>query len=293
MSSFSQASVSLESLFIQVALKLYVNLTNTTGETLLLDRLESPIKIYILRSILEEIQKLCINISYYSSKKTNVKYKVDRFLQLIFIRITKKLNQDLFSLNNSQDFENHSEIKWLLKNFEIENGELVKLLLIQLTSMDPFEAGGPLGYKKKTNNEKLLISLLENITLKFSNVILYNLVLNFKISSSIFKQVSGFEVSSLKVQKNNLYWSSYLQSTFFRPKYIYTSLYVLKVINYDGFCHKLVHMPILRMHEEKNLTALQFIVLLYFEVLDFLFPKVLNSLNLLKTSFIKKLSVYP
>lgn len=286
----SQNVIGLELIFTQVLLKINTNLTNVTGEILLLDRVENQIKVYILRSILEEVQKLSINLSYYNSRKTNVNYKVDRFLQLILIRVYKKLRREIL-ISNTYFYDDYSELKWLLKNFEIENGELLKLMVNHFISLDGdmFQGYG----RKKINTEKLLICIVENLILKFSNVILYILLLNSKVPIYLFKAVSEPEVYSLKVEKNNLYWTSYLSSTFLRPKYIYTSLYVLKVIGYEGLCNKLVYLPKLRAQEEKHLTTLQFTVILYFELVDFIFPKLSYFLKALKTFFIRKLSVYP
>ena len=286
----SQNVIGLELIFTQVLLKLNTNLTNVTGEILLLDRVENHLKIYILTSTLEEVQKLSINLSYYNSQKTTVSYKVDRFLQLILVRVYKKLRREIL-ISNTYFYDQYSELKWLLKNFEIENGELLKLLINHLISVDVETLQGY--YQKKINTEKFLICILENLILKFSNVILYILLLNSKVPTYLLKGASEPELYSLKVEKNNLYWTSYLSSTFFRPKYIYTSLYVLKVIGYEGICNKLVYLPKLRAHEEKHLTTLQFTVILYFELVDFIFPRFYHSFNVLKTFFVKKLSVYP
>lgn len=285
----AQNVIALELIFTQVLLKVNTNLTNVTGEILLVDRLENQIKIYILRSILEEMQRFCINLSYYSSQKTNVTYKVDRFLQLILIRVYRKLRRDILIYNN-YFYDQYSEIKWLLKNFELENGELLKLLINHLISLEISYLNGY--SRKKSNTEKLLISLLENLVLKFSNIILYILILNAKVPSYIFNVASEPEIASLKLEKNNLYWNSYLSSTFFRPKYIYTSLYVLKVIGSEGLCNKLVYLPHLRVHEEKHLTTLQFSVVLYFEVIDFIFPRLNQGFKMFKMFFIRKIKIY-
>ena len=286
----SQNVIALEFIFAQVLLKLSTNLTNITGEILLLDRLENHIKIYILRSILEEIQRLCINLSYYNSHKTNVNYKVDRFLQLILIRVYKRLRKEIL-ISNKYFYDQYSEVKWLLKHFELENGELLKFMINHLIVLKVSDLSAYC--RKKVNTDKLLTSILENLVLKFSNIILYVFILNSKVPTYIFRSVSEPELYSLKVEKNNFYWNSYLSSTFFRPKYIYTSLYVLKVIAYEGLCTKLAYLPNLRVHEEKHLTKLQFTVLLYFELVDFIFPRLTYFFHTLHTFFIRKLSVYP
>ncbi len=280
---------SLEFIFTQVGLKLYTNLTNATGEIILLDRLENASKIYILRVILEELKKLCINITYYNSKQTPIKYKIDRFVQLLLIRVHKKLDPDLLLLSPCL-YEQSLEIKWLIKNFEMENGELLKLILNHFASIKSPHHNSYSGTNFIT--DKLISSILEDLVIKFSTIVLYTFILNFnKVSIPIFKEVSGDQLWSLKSEKNNLYWTTYFRTTFFRPKYIYTSLYSLKVINHDGLCNKLVYLPILRISEEKSLTTIQFIVLLYFEILEFVSPKMMYFFTFLKKIFTIKLNL--
>lgn len=277
--------IGLEFIFNQVALKLYTNLTNVTGDIILLDRLESPIKIYVLRMILDEIKTLFINVTYYSLKEMGVKYKMDRVLQLLLIRVHKRLYSDI-SFSSTYFYDQSSEIKWLVKNFEMENGELLKLILDHfVTSVNGLQKN--LYFRKKIITDRLAISILEDILIKFSTIILYSLILNLRVSTSIliFNKLSNSQLCSLKLQKNNLYWNTYFRTTFFRPKYIYTSLYVVKVINYDGFCNKLVYLPILRISEERTLTNLQFIVLLYFEVIEFFSPKIMHFFTVFKRFF--------
>jgi hypothetical protein len=274
--------IELEFIFNQLALKLYTNLTNTTGDIILLDRLENPIKIYVLRIILDEIKTLVINITYYSSKGTSVKYKIDRLLQLLLIRVHKRLYSNI-SFSSPYFYDQSFEIKWLVKNFEMENGELLRLVFDYfVTSVSMLQKN--LCFKRRIITDRLVISILEDSLIKFSIIILYSLILNLRVPTSIliFNKLSDTQLCSLKSQKNNLYWSTYFRTTFFRPKYIYTSLYLLKVINYDGFCNKLVYLPILRISEERTLTNLQFIVLLYFEVIEFFSPKIMQFFTFFK-----------
>lgn len=283
----SRKLTALDLLFSKVSLKLHSQLNNLTGESLLLDRLEKDLKLYILKSILEELKILGINISYYKLKNSSITYKTDRFLKLLLLRVQRKLNQDLiFPLHNFQYYS--LQTKWLINNFEIEDGQLIKLLLDEFTSIQRFHSKTlPSSF---TYNINLLSSILENIVLKVSEIVLYNFLLTLPDFTSIFAKSMEGEIYSLKSQKNNLYWNSYIKSTFFRPKYIHTSVYVVKIITCEGLCNKLLYLPNLRVQEEKNLPTVQFIILIYFEVVDFIVPKLMFIFRSLKTVFIPGLS---
>lgn len=277
----------LDLLFSKVSLKFYSQFNNLTGESVLLDRVEKELKIYVLRSILEEFKTLGVSISYYKLKHLVVTYKTDRFLKLLLLRVQRKLNRDfLFSRNNLQ--YSSLQIKWLISNFEIEDGQLIKLLLDELLCIQTLQSKNlSLDFKHSIN---LLSSILENIVIKLSEIVLYSFLLTLPDVTSIFSKSMDGEIYSLKAQKNNVYWNSYIKSTFFRPKYIYTSVYVVKIITSEGLCDKLLYLPNLRLQEEKNLSTVQFIVLIYFEVVDFVTPKITSAFRVLKTLFRSKLS---
>lgn len=279
----------LDLVFSKVSLKLHSQLHNLTGESLLLDRLEKDLKLYILKCILEELKTLGINISYYKLKNSSITYKTDRFLKLLLLRLQRKLNQDfVFPLHNFQYYS--LQTKWLITNFEIEDGQLIKLLLDEFTSIQNLKSKNVSA--SSNNNLNLLSSILENIVLKLSEIILYNFLLTFPDFTSIFAKSMEGEIYSLKSQKNNLYWNSYIKSTFFRPKYIHTSVYVVKIITCEGLCNKLLYLPNLRAQEEKNLPTVQFIILIYFEVVDFIVPKLMFVFRSLKILLIPALNAF-
>jgi hypothetical protein len=92
-------------------------------------------------------------------------------------------------------------------------------------------------------------------------------------------------VDFLKIQKNNFYWQAYLVSTFLKPKYIYYNLYSLKVLNKYGIVNKLVYLPSLNRKERYQFSSIQLSVLFYFELIDFMYPKLFQIIQRSKKLF--------
>jgi hypothetical protein len=258
--------LNLDLIFSQVSLKLHVNIANVTGSSLLSDCLKTEIQIYLLHSVLEELKTFCINVMYYKSRKDNFGYRVDQILQLILLLVQKKIMRELYFLNTNINYSS-SEAKWLLKNLETEDGELISWVFEKLF-LDINDLGS-----KEVNSDKLLISILETVALKLTNILTYLLLMEVSSNHSILKDNTKVDIICINSQKNNLYWQSYIKSTLFKPKYVYRGVYTLYIFTFNGVCNKLVYLPSLRLKEKKYLSALQFTVLMYLEILDFVYPK--------------------
>nr|BDA99110.1 hypothetical protein [Hemiselmis andersenii] len=263
--------ITLEKVFSQVSLKLHVNLANVTGSSLLSDCIKKEIKRYLIGCVLEEMKIVCINLIYYKVCNSNFEYKVDKILQLIIISVQKKVKEEFQFLNTNINYSS-SEAKWLLKNLESEDGELLKLVLkrlvLDLTLIS-----------KRNNHEnlqttKLMISIIETLVIKLTEILTYLLLIELSSNQAIVEDDTNIDILSINSQKNNLYWQSYIKANFLKPKYIYSGVYSLKILTKRGVCNKLVYLPKLRLKEKKYLSTLQFTVLMYLESLDFIFPKI-------------------
>jgi hypothetical protein len=258
--------LNLDLIFSQVSLKVHVNVANVTGSPLPSDCLKTELKIYVLHSVLEEFKTLCINVMYYTSRKHHSGYKVDRILHLIVILAKKKITRELHFLNTNISYSS-SEAKWLLHNLETEDGELIKWVFEKLF-LDINDLG-----LKEVNSDKLLISILETIVLKLTDILTYLLLLDVSSNRSILEDNINVDIVHINLQKNTVYWQSYVKSIFFKPKYIYSGVYIVHIFTSHGVCNKLVYLPTLRLREKKYLSTLQFTVLMYLEVLELVYPK--------------------
>jgi hypothetical protein len=258
--------LNLDLIFSQVSLKLHVNVANATGSALLSDCLKTDIQIYLLYSVLEELKVFCINVMYYKSRKQRFGYKVDRILQLILILAQKKITNELYFLNTNINYSSF-EAKWLLKNLETEDGELIKWVFEKLL------LGSTYPGSKELPSDKLLIAILETVVLKLTNILTYFLLFELSFNRSILEDSTNVDTSFINSQKNNLYWRFYIKTTLFKPKYVYCGVYALYIFTSNGVCNKLVYLPALRLKEKKYLSTLQFTVFMYLEVWDFVSPK--------------------
>lgn len=259
--------IKLELIFAQISLKLQLNITNSTNYPLLSDSLNKDIKLYILQSVLAETKTLFINLIYYKSHRIVTSYKMDRILQLLVVLVQKKILQELSFLKINVNYSS-PEAKWLLKNLEMEDGELIKWvfdkLFVQATYPEVLDV----------NSYSLLMAIIENLILKLTEIISYLLLMELHIEPSILAENVELDLLIINTQKNNLYWNSYIKNTFLKPKNIYSGIYNLKIIRFNGFCDKLIYLPNLKVKEKKYLSTLQFIVLMYLEAIDFFYPKV-------------------
>ena len=261
--------IKLEMIFSQVSLKLHVNLSNVTGSSLLSDCIKKEVKTYLISSVLEELKTVCINLIYYKASSKYFDYKVDKVLQLIIISVQKKVKEEFQFLNTEINYSS-SESKWLLKNLETEDGELLKLVFKRLLlDLTPSSSAN-----KEPHTIKLIVSIIETLVIKLTEILTYLLLVELSSNRAIVEDNTNIDILSINSQKNNLYWQSYIKANFLKPKYIYTGVYSLKILTKRGICNKLVYLPKLRLKEKKYLSTLQFTVLMYLESLDFIYPKI-------------------
>src|SRR6056300_49401 len=269
-------------IFTQISLKLQLNIINATGSPMLSDCLKKNVKLYLLQEVLTEIKTILINLIYYTDKAEGLNYKVDRVLQLVLIFVQKKMIHQLKFVESNLNYSS-SEAKWLLKNLETEDGELIKWVFEQLfvSIID--------NHTLDLKQQMLIISILETLILKLTDILTYLLLIELKSNSRIVENTFDVDTLFINAQKNNLYWNSYIKTNFLKPKSIYSSIYNLKIFTGNRFCNMLVYFPMLKLKEKKYLSTLQFIVLIYLESIDFLYPKIQWTFRKVSTKLISLL----
>jgi hypothetical protein len=115
------------------------------------------------------------------------------------------------------------------------------------------------------------------------------LFLDIEVKKLFYEQFFNSNLDILRTQKNNLYWQAYITSTFLRPKYIYYNLYNIKTLDKYGISIKVIYLPNLIRREKYKFSNIQSVILVYFELIDFFYPKVFqvlqNSKNVLELIF--------
>lgn len=258
----------IEIIFNKIALKIHLNLINISSDFLSFDQLKKEVKIYILNCVLYELKKFVINDLYYKSKNSNAVFRPDKFFELILLRVKKTLGKQFDFLNRVQ--LSTSELSWVVKYLESEEGELFNLV-VYILSLN--ESSDRLSYINGFDKFKLLLAVIESLVIKISSAFLYVIFLNCELKQLVYKGLFYPNVDFLKIQKNNFYWQSYLVSTFLKPKYIYYNLYSLKILNRYGIASKLIYLPALNRKKGYQFSSIQLSVLFYFELIDFVYPK--------------------
>lgn len=160
--------IHFELIFTKISLKLHFNLVNSTDSSLLSDFIQNDVKVYLLSSVLEEIKNVSINILFYKSKDQSFSYKLDKLLYLMLVNLKKKITSKYSLLKIKYA---SAEAKWLLKNLELEDGELIKWafeeLLVKCTNIKCIDI----------SSDRLLISIVESFMLKITDILSYLLIL--------------------------------------------------------------------------------------------------------------------
>ena len=264
----------IESIFITIYLKVSLNVVNISEESLSFDSFKKEIKIYILNCVLDEMKSFIITDVYYKSQNLNCASEPDKFFELILLRVKKVIQKECRFPQNEEIFS--SEYDWVVNYLETEDGELLDLALY-MVHLHLYHKSFPtiIGFDRF----KLTIALLENLIIKLSNVFVYITLLNFDVKYLLYQGVSFANKDFLKLQKNNFYWQAYITSTFLKPKYIYYNLYLLKILSKYGICTKVMYLPTSDRKEKYRFSNIQFAVLCYFELIDFIYPKILRIID--------------
>ncbi len=256
-------------IFTKVSLKIHMKLINITGEVFSFDHLKKEAKIYLLSSVLNEIKKFIISNFYYKLKNPNHLFNPDKVFELLLLKIKKTLDKEFCFLHGPQI--SNADFSWIIRYLEKEEGELFNLI-IEMISL--------IGHSRQILNIngfdrfKLISALLENLVIKLSNVFIYIMFLNFDIKRLVSRGLFYSDIDFLKIKKNNFYWYLYLNSAFLKPKYIYYNLYNIKILNKYGISSRLIYFPNLNRKKIYKFSTIQVIVLFYFELIDFIYPKI-------------------
>ena len=264
----------IDIIFTRIYLKLHLNLINRTADSLSFDRLKKEVKIYLLMCVLDELRAFLINELFYRSRKLNSHFKADKFFELILVKVKKNLEKKFLFFNQIKIIT--SEVNWVIKYLEIEEGELFNIILYNIS----FPQSSEIIYSANSLDRlKLVTSMLENLVLKITNIFIYMLFLDIEVKKLFYEQFFNSNLDILRVQKNNLYWQAYITSTFLRPKYIYYNLYNIKTLDKHGISVKVIYLPSLVRREKYKFSNIQSIILVYFELVDFIYPKIFQVLQ--------------
>ncbi len=198
---------------------------NATSEPMSLDLLREEIQIFISTIICLELKLMLENSTYYYSKRIDTCLLVDTFIKFLVMSSKRKILYRL-GLNNYTSLDNSNQ--WIIKKIQLEEYSSIINLLNSIYSMEVTE----------NTSVNLTVSLIENLVIKLSNIMVYEVFSNKNLSKFVFLKWYTVDYLlfsySLVNLKTYLYWRSYLESTYSNIKRFSTDTYPLLILTKNG-----------------------------------------------------------
>ena len=215
----------LNILFHKIFLKLYSSMKNVTSEPMSLDLLREEVQILISTMIFIEFKLILNHSHYYYSKKMDTSLLVDVIIKFLVVSSKRKILYRL-GLNKYSTLENSNE--WIIKKIQVEEYSSIIDLLHSIYSVR-------LGENFSAN---LTASLIENLGIKLSNFMVYEIFSSKNFSKFIFLKWYTVDYLlfsySLINLKTYLYWKSYVESIYSTIKRFSTDTYPLLICTKNG-----------------------------------------------------------
>lgn len=262
-------------LFKKIEIKFHLTLNNDTYHPMSLELLREETQILILTTVLKDLKVFIINILKSSTSFECSKDKIDVFIILIIMSSKRKiLNKLRFTKENyvcSEKIEN----KWLITAIESEAYSTI-IVIIQILY------GIIIDYKFsfETYPSNLLSVLIENLTIKLSNFISYELFFKSNLSSNItkiyFRDYSIIDYDKRKLS-NYLYWKWYLTLIFFNIKILYNQTHSITLLQKKGFITKKFYSS--ELNKIKILSNIEIIILGIITYIDFIMSNITHIIS--------------
>jgi hypothetical protein len=215
----------LNILLYKIFLKFYGNMKNSTSESMSLDLLREEVQILISIMICIELKLILDNTSYYYSKSIDTNTLVDTIIKIVVVSSKRKILYRL-GLSNYTSLDNSNQ--WIIKKIQVEEYSSILNLLNSIYLMDI----------RETTSASLTTSLIENLVIKLSNFMVYEIFSSKNISKFVFLKWYTvdyllFSYSLLNL-KTYLYWKSYIESTYSNIKRFSTDTYPLLICTKNG-----------------------------------------------------------
>jgi hypothetical protein len=190
-----------------------------------LDLLREEVQILISIMICIELKLILDNTSYYYSKSIDKNTLVDTIIKIVVVSSKRKILYRL-GLSNYTSLDNSNQ--WIIKKIQVEEYSSILNLLNSIYLMDI----------RESTSASLTTSLIENLVIKLSNFMVYEIFSSKNISKFVFLKWYTvdyllFSYSLLNL-KTYLYWKSYIESTYSNIKRFSTDTYPLLICTKNG-----------------------------------------------------------
>jgi hypothetical protein len=225
----SSVEKTLNFLFYKILLKFYLHTKNLTKTPMPIDLIREEIQLLIFITVTIELKLILTKLSGMSLRGINLNILVDNSVICIVLSSKQKIFR-ILGLDSRFSIETSNT--WILKKIQIEEYSSIFTIL-------KFVSASTLPQATSNN---LMSSLLENIIIKISNYMVYEIFSDNKVSKTIiFKLYTSdyllFSYNLINL-KTYLYWKFYIENIYLNIKRFSTDTYPLIVCTRNGLEEK-------------------------------------------------------
>ena len=198
---------------------------NTTSDLMPLDLLREDVQLLISIIVLTELKLILINTSEFYSRGVDNNFIVDSCIKFLILTSKQRI---LTRLSVSTETTLDASNQWTIKRIQIEEYPSIITLLKSVSSWEALE----------NSSTSLITSLIENLVIKLSNSIVYELFSSGKLSKlSVLKWYTidyllfSYNLFNLKTYS---YWKYYIETMYSNIKRFSTDTYPLFICTRNG-----------------------------------------------------------
>jgi hypothetical protein len=198
---------------------------NTTSDLMPLDLLREDIQLLISIIVITELKLILISTSDFYLRGVDNNFMVDNCIKFLILTSKQKILIRLsVNIATTLDISN----QWTIKKIQIEEYPSIITLLKSLSSWEALE----------NSSTTLITSLIENLVIKLSNSIVYELFSSGKLSRlnvlkwyTIDYLLFSYNLFNLKTYS---YWKYYIEAMYSNIKRFSTDTYPLFICTRNG-----------------------------------------------------------
>lgn len=223
----------LDNIISKIIIKICLNVENKSRYPLALDLIREETRKIIIVSVLVQFRIVFSSLGEVYKENTNNKTLIDIFIKILLLSSKQKVATRLSVLNLRPYTRLDSFNSWFLEDIKLEEYNLFTIILnnIKISS-------------EKKNSVLFTGSLIENLTLKLSDIIVYELFYESRLSLVFFVEyTTNFLIfkSHIRSLKFYSYWRKFLDKKNIFLKKTYPFSYPILIWTRKGFLLKYLH----------------------------------------------------
>lgn len=262
----SLTSLELDILFNKIILKLCTSTKNLTNSPMPLEFLREEVQILVCISVALELKIIFNRLLKFSLKTNDYYFLIHNLIKLLLLSSKRRVAMKL-GLEEKNNFTKlYKTNDWLIKYVEFE--EYTSFITIikwtQSLKINQNERSTP----------KLITCLIENLIIKLSNILVFELFSTKKIPKFI---LCHYVVDSVVFKetliniKFYLYWRSSIGSIYIQIRKLYTYTFLVFICSKNGFLSKNFYSE--ELIKELSSTKVYNPLIEFLKFLDYMFYK--------------------